>query len=137
MTVRVAGVWELGYNTPLMELDLWQYPLREFAVDEFVMSPVSGIRSEAVIEVHDLGVWLAKQTDQIVFLDEHGEIPLKEFTHPENCIYVLGKASMSTYRAYSKPGDLSVRIETPGNTGMIWQHQAVVVALYDRMMKGL
>ena len=44
MSVKAAGLWELGYNVPLLELDQWQYPLREFDVSEFTMSPVTGIR---------------------------------------------------------------------------------------------
>lgn len=131
--VTVAGLWELGYSVPLQELDLWQYPLREYGVTEFVMAPVTGIRSDFVTEVPDLGEWLAQQTRPVVFLDEKGDVPLREFEHPKDVIYVFGKASLSAWKAYGKGS--AVRVETPGDTGMLWPHQVAVLVLHDRSVK--
>ena len=131
--VTIAGLWERGYSTPLLELDLWQYPLREYGITDFVMSPVTGIQSDFVKEVSDLGEWLAVQDRPIVFLDENGDIPLHEFTHPEDVIYVFGRASLSAWKAYGKGS--AVRVETPGNTGMLWPHQVAVLVLNDRVQK--
>jgi hypothetical protein len=132
--VTVAGLWEFGYSTPIQELDLWQYPLREYGVTDFVMAPVSGIRSDFVTEVADLGEWLAQQDRPVVFVDEKGEVDLVEFDHPEDVIYVFGKASTSAFAAYGK-GRPSVRIDTPGKTGMLWPHQVAVLVLHDRGAK--
>lgn len=136
--IRIAGIWELGYNTPLIELDQWQYPLRDFAVDEFYMTPVTGIRSTAVTEVHDLDILLGEMRDngvQVVFVDESGATELSDFIHPENVIYVFGIANLSPFKAYKKETDLSVYIKTPSSSGLLWPHQCAVTLLYDRINK--
>jgi hypothetical protein len=133
-SVAIAGLWEFGYSTPLLELDLWQYPLREYGVGEFVMAPVSGIRSDYVTEVPDLGAWLKGQERTLVFVDENGDVELEKFEHPAAVIYVFGKASTSAMTAYGK-GHQSVRIDTPYKTGMLWPHQAAVMVLHDRWRK--
>lgn len=138
MIVHVAGLWELGWNTPIKELDLWEHPLRDFGVDEFHMSPVTGIRSRVVQEHHNLGELIEDLRVQglvPIFFDELAETPLQEFEHPENAVYVFGKASVSAMAAYAKPGDLTVRIEY--SEGRLWPHQAMVLALYDRKRKGM
>ena len=48
--VRIAGFWELGWNTPIKEIELWEYPLKDFNVDKFYMTPITGIDSPYVIE---------------------------------------------------------------------------------------
>src|SRR3989304_5735220 len=58
MTVKVAGLWERGWNTPIKEVELWEFPLRDFAVNEHIMVPVSGIENSYVTEVPNLGDWL-------------------------------------------------------------------------------
>lgn len=136
--VKVAGLWELGYNTPLLELDLWQYPLREFGVGTLIMSPVTGLRAGMLQEWHELGEALAQERSEgntVVFVDECGDTPMPEFDHPENVVYVFGKASKSAMAAYRQEGDLSVVIPTPGETGMLWPHQAAMIVLYDRTVK--
>ena len=51
--IKIAGLWELGWNTPIKEVEQWEFPLRDYGVDEFIMSPVSGISNNAVKEVPD------------------------------------------------------------------------------------
>lgn len=136
--IKVAGLWELGWNTPIKEMDLWEYPLRDFGVDCLHMAPVSGIADPFVREHADLSTALdqfRRDGLQVVFLDERGKTTLREFEHPENVAYVCGKASLSAMSAYGKPGDVSVRIETVANGGMLWPHQAAALVLYDRLVK--
>lgn len=116
--------------------------LREFGVDTWHMSPVSGISKgtdSILVEHHDLGsVISATRSDPertLVFVDESGDIPLAEFTHPASPVYVLGKSNLSTMRLYSQPGDFSVFIPTPRATGGLWAHQAIALVLYDREVK--
>ena len=45
--VHVVGHWEIGYMTPIIEAPFWGNTLREFEVDVWWMSPVSGIRNIA------------------------------------------------------------------------------------------
>lgn len=52
--VKVAGIWELGWNTPIKEIELWEYPLRDFGVDAFYMTPITGIQSQFVQEASRL-----------------------------------------------------------------------------------
>ena len=43
MTVAVAGLWEQGYSAPISESPLWLHPVLDFDVDEWHISPASGI----------------------------------------------------------------------------------------------
>jgi hypothetical protein len=136
--IKVAGVWELGWNTPIKEIELWEYPLRDFGVDELHMSPVSGISSLFVHEHSNLGPWIDQERvngNTIVFVDENGVTDLDDFEHPENAVYVLGKASLSAMVAYGLEQDLSVKIKTKMNAGLLWPHQAITIVLNDRFKK--
>lgn len=134
--VRVAGTWELGWNTPIKELELWEYPLRDMGVEEFHMFPVSGIASSAVIEHASFESILASNDGFTrVYVDEGGAEDLEQFVHPENAVYIFGKASLSLLRSYGSPADRSVKITTKLNSGLLWPHQACCIVLYDRMRK--
>jgi len=139
--VKIAGLWELGWNTPIKEIELWEYPLRDYDVNGLIMAPVSGIANNFVTERHDLSVALdehRQQGYQVVFVDEKGTTDLAEYTHPtQDTIYVFGKASLSPLAAYSSSQDQSVRITTKNNLATLWPHQAAVLVLHDRMAKGL
>lgn len=125
----------MGWSAPITEHSHWSYPLRDFEVDEFIMCPVSGI-SEDVKEYAELSLAIADNPGlKVVFVDERGTETLTNFVHPENAIYIFGKASQSPLATYYKEGDLSIRIETPANLGLLWPHQAAVIVLYDRMLK--
>jgi hypothetical protein len=137
--VKVAGLWELGWNTPIKEVDLWEYPLREFEIDEFYMVPVSGIDNRYVQERKSLEDVIEENPDlKVVFVDEEGETPLQNFKHPAKALYVLGKTTQSSYRLLNNKNSLSVRVETKKNkstTGLLWAHQAITIVLYDRLIK--
>lgn len=138
--VKVAGCWELGWNTPIKEADLWETMLRDFKVDKWYMEPVSGIDK---VDVHEVASLEALVNDEraigtsIVFVDENGETPLTNFKHPENVLYVFGKASYSPMRALKREGDLSIRIETPAQAALLWPHQAAAIVLYDKIRKNI
>lgn len=134
----IVGVWELGWNTPIKEVELWEYPLRDYGIEDFYMTPVSGIRSDYVQEVSDLQSKLQElraSGHQVVFVDERGDEELSAFTHPERAAYVFGKASFSPLIAYKQPGDKSVAIKTKHNLATLWPHQAATLVLHDRYRK--
>ena len=54
MSVAVAGLWELGWNTPIKEADLWEFMLRDMGVNLWSMAPVSGITGRPVNEYNDM-----------------------------------------------------------------------------------
>jgi len=138
--VKVAGLWELGWNTPLSEAWLWQFVLRDFEVHDWFMSPVSGVKIREpgleLIEYPSIADTLDAHTEQRVFVDEAGEIALPDFEHPEDVIYVFGNAGMSPMRQrLVRDGDLTVRIPTVQNAGVLWPHQCLLTVLYDRLIK--
>lgn len=133
--VIVAGIWELGWNTPIKEMDLWEMVIRDFGVDEFYMTPVSGIESGFVKESSSLEEVLLKYPDlPVVIVDEKGENKLSTFKHPESCIYVFGKTTCSPL-FLRKPQHQTLAIETVANDALLWAHQACAIVLYDRMKK--
>jgi len=138
--VKLAGCWEIGWNTPFMEANLWEFMAKEYAVQAIVMEPVSGIfrpffeETDSLldtIEAHRQDGWT------IVFCDEGASTDLITFEHPEKALYVFGKASFSPFRSgYNAPGDLSVKLTTQLNQGGFWPHQAAAIVLHDRFNKG-
>lgn len=136
MVTAVAGLWELGWNTPIKEFDLWVHPLRDFGCHEFYMAPVSGIAVD-VTEVPNLGDLISAQRRlrPIVFVDEAGATPLPEFEHPDDALYVFGRTSLSPLVAYGQDDDSSVVIPTQFDKGLLWAHQAASIVLYDKLVK--
>ena len=137
--VKVAGIWEQGWNTPFLEYDLWEYPLRDFEVFQHYMCPISGI-DKPVSERKSIQEILDENKDlQVVWVDERGTCKLKEFIHPENVLYIAGRTTSSPMTQHGKPEHFSVAIETKSNgsnEGMLWAHQAISIILYDRLIKG-
>jgi len=134
--IKVAGLWELGWNTPIKEIDLWEMVLREFRVDEFYMAPITGIRSKVVREKESITRILEENKDVTkVFVDERATTYLPEFEHPKNVLYIFGKTNFSPILSYKKPEDLAICVSTPANQGLMWPHQICAVVLYDRMRK--
>ena len=137
MTVGVGGLWELGWSAPISEADLWRYPARDFDVDRWCMSPVSGIFNKFVTEYELVENMIDANRDlTIVFVDENSRNPLSTFEHPEDAFYMFGKANASPFPYHATPEDLSVRFDTSSGTqGLVWPHQAMCLVLYDRMVK--
>ena len=132
--VKIAAFWELAWNTPIKEIDLWQYPIRDFGIETFYMVPISGIESRRVIERSSLEEIIEENSElDIVYVTEGGKTNLVEFVHPENVLYIFGKTNYSPFNTMGT--GKSVRIDTVKNKGMLWGHQAASIVLYDRMLK--
>jgi len=138
MTVALASIWETGWDTPLRESDLWRFLVDEFQLDGGIwMTPVSGIHLRDDSGIHERASMADVLTElnlTAVFFDQDGDEALRDFVHPESCVYVTG-STLASSLSFKRPGDLSVRIETPGGTGGLWSHQAACLALYDRQAK--
>lgn len=127
--VKVAGVWERGWITPIKEYDLWAFPLEEFQVDEFIMTPVSGIARDVKEYISLEKAIVSNKKLTPVYVTEKGEFELEDFEHPLDALYIFGKVGFDP----SGPGN-SVRISTPNGTGGIWPHQAACIVLRHRWL---
>jgi hypothetical protein len=142
MGVKVAGLWEMNWNTPLCESHLWTFPLREFDIMDWAMYPITGIthnesRSKMNLTEYDSILTMVNEFSEDyvrVFVDEKGETTLDEFEHPENAVYFFGNAGRSPMES-KREGDLSVRLQTVANNGVMWPHQILVAVMYDRQTK--
>jgi len=134
--VVVASMWELGWNTPIKELDLWKFPMRDLGVDKLYMSPVTNIHSKKVIERDSIQDVIDEHPNlQVVWVTETGDTSLETFEHPENCLYITGRTNYSPFLNYSREGDITLRVPTVINKGLLWGHQAMSIVLYDRFIK--
>ena len=130
--VIIAGHWELGCNTPIKEVDLWKFMLRDFGIDKFYMFPISGISDQVVIEKCSLKEILEENKEHtVVMIDERANVELQDFKHPENAIYITGIANDKSLLE----GVKSVKVKTVQNKGLLWPHQALGIVLYDRLIK--
>lgn len=144
MAVTVIGHWELSWNTPLKESELWQFPLREFGVEDWVMFPVTGIRIRepkvTLIEAHTMDEALELSKGVRVFVEpafpkDLGHVYLPEFDHPEDVTYIFGSAHLNPAAARKTDGDIVLAIPTLDNKGALWPHQCLLTILYDRLVK--
>ncbi len=135
--VKVAAHWDLGWNTPIKEIDLWENPMRDYLVDTLYMCPISGIDNKKVEERGGIQQVLDENPElTAVFCDERADKTLKEFKHPKKALYIFGKANFSPFLALKRKGDKSVKIETGRpDGGLLWGHQAAAIILYDRLLK--
>ena len=129
--VVVAAPWEFGWNTPIKEVDLWKYPLRDFGVDHLAMCPVSGIKDSFVKEYESVERIIEEYSHlPLIIVDEKGENDLESFSHPENALYLFGKTTGSVL-GFADRGT-SLKITTPADKGLLWGHQAASIILYHR-----
>jgi hypothetical protein len=142
MAVKVAGIWEQSWNIPLSESHMWTFPLREFNVMDWAMCPITGIthnESRTKMKLTEYET-IKEMVDEFsedyvrVFVSEKGETTLDKFEHPENAIYFFGNVGRSPIER-KREGDLSVRLQTYANNGVMWPHQILAVVLYDRQTK--
>jgi len=144
--IKVLGHWEIGYMTPIMEAHHWNLILREFAIKDWLMSPVTGIKhlEESrvnLIEFHSFDDALENEKLPRVFLEprtsHHNPETtwLHDFVHPEECIYIFGSAHFNPSLGRLKEQDHVVSIKTIIDNGVPWAYQCLFVVLYDRMMK--
>lgn len=146
--VHVVGHWEYGYLTPLPEHYMWALPLRDYEVPNWWMSPVSGVKNTEYSKVNlnereqysdifnDIDstlprIFLEPRTDDV----NPDTIWLRDFSHPESCVYVFGSAHYNPTISHKRDSDLVVTIESVRNDGVLWSNQCLVVLLYDRLLK--
>lgn len=137
MNVKIAGKWENGWDTPLLEYDRWIHPIREFGLQEFYMTPISGIFKQSVKEFNSLEEILTLDENEgytKVFCDDKADTSLVDFVHPVKAMYVFGRTSSDSLLLKTN-NDLSVSIPTLRNSGGFWAHQACSIILYDRYLK--
>lgn len=145
--VIIAGHWEIGYMTPIMEAYFWNLVLRDFEVSEWRMCPVTGILHNEIQTVNLIeyptyeGIFKEFPDLKRVFVEPKTRhqntetIWLHDFEHPENCIYVFGSAHFNPALAYKREQDLVVSIKTIQDKGVFWANQCAAIMLYDRMVK--
>jgi hypothetical protein len=140
--IAVAGIWELGWNCPLSESWLWTFPLREYGVTSWAMSPKTGIQQNerhagmVLSEYDQYQEMIERFHPELtrVYVDEAGDTMLQNFVHPENALYIFGNAGTSPISS-RKPGEAAVRVETLANGSVMWPHQCLVAVLHDRLVK--
>lgn len=149
MSIAVAGRWELEWNTPIKEMDLWNLMLRDFAVKNWFMWPISGIKnSESAVSLHErenmsevLNDKIVKDYTRVYFepynpiqLPEAGE-DLRFFKHPEDALYIFGSAHYNPVGSNKTEKDKVVQVPTVKNKGVLWPTQCLAICLYDRLVK--
>jgi hypothetical protein len=141
--IHVLGHWDIGYHAPITEQYYWAFVMRDFEVDVWNMSPVSGIRNKEpeveLVEWATYDEYFEANPDLIrVFLEprtKHANpdtIWLHEFEHPEDCVYVCGSAHYNPTRIFKREQDAVVTVKTLQDKGVLWGDQAIAIALYER-----
>ena len=152
MKIVVAGRWELEWNTPIKEVELWNLLLRDFKIEEWFMWPVTGIKhTEATwVNLHEREsmeeILSDKEVKRLkrVFFEPYNPSQqtmvgkdLREYDHPKNALYIFGSAHFNPVPGHFQNGDHLVQVPTVENKGVLWPHQCLAICLYDRLTKEL
>ncbi len=149
MTIKILGHWELGYHVPVTEQYYWALPIRDFGLTDWNMIPVSGINNA------EQGVKLTEWKTYKEFFEKYPDLTrvfleprtkhhnpdttwLHEFEHPQDdCVYVFGSAHYNPTISHWRDNGIDhiVTVKTEQDKGVLWADQALVVTLYDRMVK--
>lgn len=131
--IEVGGTWELGWSAPKTEMDLWWAVMRTYEIPMLHMTPVSGVKHKMLTEHDSFEAMLATTELTPVFVDENAECELMEFEHPQDALYLFGKATYSPFSQLAL-GYHALRIEAP-KVGMLWPHQALALVMHDRGLR--
>lgn len=144
--ICVLGAWDIGYHAPITEQYYWGFPLRDFDVAEWHMSPVSGIRNREhevqLTEWPHYDDFFAAHPELVrVFLEPRTKhqnadtVWLHDFKHPDECVYVFGSAHYNPTLKHRREGDFVVSVKTARDNGVMWGDQVMCITLYDRLQK--
>ncbi|RLI53793.1 MAG: hypothetical protein DRP09_14805 [Candidatus Thorarchaeota archaeon] len=139
--IIVVGKWEKGWMEPRVEINQWLQTMKAYKVDKLIMCSIKNVRGD-LEEYNDIGECLNAYEDiQKVFLEpiknnkiiSNRFIPLTEFNHPKDCMYVFGN-SASGNSNYINKNDTVVYIPTLVNADL-WGIVAFGIIMYDRLVK--
>lgn len=147
--IKVAGHWELSWNTPIKEAELWNFPLRAYQITEWYMWPISGIKHNEWqrVTLHERQTFeeiLAENQDiKHVYLEPANRaypsvkpVSLVDYQHPTDVLYIFGSAHYNPALLHQTENDDVVMVPNRENSGVLWPHQVLVALLYDRLVKG-
>lgn len=132
--------WERGWAHPWFEIQVWDDLAQAYNVDRLFMIPDLKMNAITQLDSYDrIEDFLDDYRGlvKLVFLiprDEYADgISLKDYKHPETCIYLFG-ASWTSLVSYITEEDDVVAIDTPVSH-QIWQYAVAGAVLYDRLIK--
>lgn len=126
--ITVIGIWEpTWFEYAKTERRVWKQTIDSFNVDVWCMyvDPEEMERDEKP--------WTFLVAPRSC--DENA-IPLTEFEHPKDAVYVFGNTPNHLKR-YIREGDQVVTIPVPNPNASMFGHCALPVVLYDRMIKSV
>jgi len=146
--IEVVSHWEIGWNTPLLEADLWLLPLRDFGVTDWWVWPVTGIRCrEQRVNLHerpDLRTILQETPSwRRVYFEPINPSQfsgpstlLNEYEHTDDAVWIFGSNHFCPPMQMGRDENADyVTLPSVEDAGVIWPHQIFVAAAYDRLVK--
>jgi tRNA(Leu) C34 or U34 (ribose-2'-O)-methylase TrmL len=146
--IVIAGKWDLWENPQQEYLTHWRFMTKHFGVDALYMTPITKSIDTNVLDSTETTFFeLPTYEDVIkanpgltpVIIDENGKTSLKDFSHPEDALYLFGRTG---YSAKDVLSDQIISVSIPSwsknktdSLGLLHPHQAASIILYDRMNK--
>lgn len=132
MRVSLLALWESGWLPRKVEAFMWRQLASAYRVDELALCPLAIAPRENLRQFATVGEALPNLQGEPIFLDPNKGEPLASFTHPDEAVYVFGRAGDDN-RRWSQ-GRRFVRIVTPAQVDF-FALQAAAIVLYDRETK--
>lgn len=146
--VKIAGYWDLWFSHRENEYDVsWRFMLKHFGVEQAILIPNVGARVKIpldytevpLLEMDSIQDVLEANPEYVpIFVDECGRAGLKEFSHPEKCLYIFGRTGFSPLGTCGIHQPQSIFIEgvpKHAGVGLLHPNQACSIVLYDRLAK--
>ena len=111
---------------------MWKQISSAFEVDRLIFSPPK-LNQQKPEEYNSIPDALISSECHPVFMTPDKGIPLSEYTHPDQAIYVFGNAQDDNLRWVNSESDI-VCIRTPAAVDF-FGISAVAIVLYDRLLK--
>ena len=135
--IKVCAYWDCKIGSgPELKRQLYQYydfTAKAFGIDDLLLVDEDDSCTINPPNLYSSVQEVRRKFSELlpVFISEKGESSLKDFKHPANALYIVGK----NYSGYDVPeGAESVRIETFGFVPL-WAHVALGIVLIDRVHK--
>jgi len=123
--ITFVGHWEKDWLAPKVELFMWRQLKAAYHVERLVMVPRLLGKRTSVDEFETMDEALADCAGSFVLLEPTGDTTLAEFSHPEDAVYIFGKAGTNNLK-FSGVAD-TVRIVTPSSVDMFAINAAAIV----------
>lgn len=121
--ITIIGMWESEWLDPKIEMFMWRQLCAAYKVDRLVMVPKLLENRTNVDQFDTVAEAIKSCYGTKIIMEPKGNVKLNTLNHPENAVYIFGKAGKNNQDI----DGMKVRIDTPTMTDMFAISAAAIV----------